>query len=106
MNYQIMEYKNKLLNFIKLLNSQSERHTRYEYIPLTEIQAKFAEWTEVINQLKSWHGHFLYYGIELLEAFYKQYTETESFNGTFTVQSLFRCPGTRGQAGYLLTVRL
>lgn len=89
MNYQIMEYKNKLLNFIKLLNSQSERHTRHEYIPLTEIQAKFAEWTEVINQLKSWHGHFLYYGIELLEAFYKQYTETESFNGTFTVQSLF-----------------
>lgn len=89
MNYQIMEYKNKLLNFIKLLNSQSERQIRYEYIPLTKIQTKLSEWTAIINQLKAWHGHFLYYGIDLLEVFYKQYTETESFNGTFTIQSLF-----------------
>lgn len=42
-------------------------------------------------------AHFLYYGIELLEAFYKQYTETESFNGTFTVQSLFS-DGMAGEA--------
>lgn len=46
---QIQNYKNNLLNLIKVVNSQSERYDRIESISVLKINEQLGEWLDLIK---------------------------------------------------------
>lgn len=86
---QIQNYKNNLLNLIKVVNSQSERYDRIESISVLKINEQLGEWLDLIKKLRNWPTNYKYYSMDLLSDFAERYQKKDQSGKTITVQTLF-----------------
>ena len=86
---QIQNYKNNLLNLIKVVNSQSERCDRIESISVLKINEQLGEWLDLIKKLRNWPTNYKYYSMDLLSDFAERYQKENQSGKTITVQTLF-----------------
>lgn len=86
---QIQNYKNNLLNLIKVVNSQSERYDRIESISVLKINEQLGEWLDLIKKLRNWPTNYKYYSMDLLSDFAERYQKENQSGKTITVQTLF-----------------
>ena len=70
---QIQNYKNNLLNLIKVVNSQSERYDRIGSISVLEMNEQFGEWLDLIKKLRNCPTNYKYYNMDLLSDFLEKY---------------------------------